>query len=76
MNGAALPWRGRLAPALAVLECAHVAGADVLADHELVAHEVLEDDADAPAQHGRVPFLQVAAVEQHAPVRGLVQARQ
>ena len=76
MNGAALPCAGRFAPAFAIFEVAHVTRADVLAHHELVAHEVLEDDADAAAQHGRVPLLQVATVEQHATVRGLVQARQ
>ena len=64
------------APALLVFERAHVARADVFAHHELVAHEVLEDDADAPAEHGRVPFLQVAAIEQHASMRGFVQACQ
>ena len=76
MNGAALPCAAALLPAFAILEVAHVAGADVLAHHELVAHEVLEDDADAPAQHGGVPLLQVAAVEQDAPVGGLVEPRE
>ena len=76
MNGAARALRGGLLPALAVLERAHVAGADVLAHQQLVTHEVLEDDADAPAQHLRIPFLQVAAVEHHAPGRRLVEPRE
>ena len=76
MNGAALPDIAASRQRCLVFEGAHVTRADVFAHHELVAHEVLEDDADAPAQHGGVPFLQVAAVEQHAAMRGFVQARQ
>src|SRR5690606_35194546 len=44
--------RGR-APALGVREHAYVADADVLADLELIAHEILKDDADALAQRVR-----------------------
>jgi len=50
-------------PAVAGVEGVDVAGADVLADAQLVAGEVLEDDADAAAQGQLVPLLQVAAVE-------------
>src|SRR5690606_3559731 len=49
--------RGR-APALGVREHAYVADADVLADLELIAHEILKDDADALAQRVRLPVLQ------------------
>src|SRR5690606_9121648 len=61
----------RLSPALAVLEGGDVAGADVLADLELVAGEVLEDDADAAAQGGDVPLAEVAAVEGDAALGGV-----
>src|SRR6186713_1885232 len=63
-------------PARLIVEGAHVTRADVFAHHELVAHEVLEDNADAAAQHGGVPFLQVTTVEQHPTMGGRVQARQ
>ena len=43
---------GRIGPAFTIGVCAVIAGADVLADGELVAHEVLEDDADPAVQHG------------------------
>ena len=69
MNGAAMPFLGRLAPARLVVEIAHVAGADVLADAELVAGEVLEDHADALAQRGLVPVAQVEAVERDRALR-------
>jgi hypothetical protein len=48
---------------------------DVLAHLELVLVEVLENDAEPPAKLVRVPVAQVAAVEQHAPFGGLVEAR-
>ena len=47
LGGLAL--RGGLAPALLILERGDVAGADVLADRQLIAVEVLEDHADALA---------------------------
>src|SRR5262245_61415118 len=43
-------------PAGLVVEALDVTGADVLADDELITPEVLEDDADAPAQRIAVPF--------------------
>ncbi len=64
---------GGLLPARLVVEPADVAGADVLADEELVAHEVLEDDADPPPQRFRIPLAQVEAVEHDAPRRRLVE---
>ena len=56
----------RLAPARLVLEVLHVAGADVLAEQQLIAREVLEDHADAIAQRRLVPLAQILAVEQDA----------
>ena len=76
MNGAAMPSSRGLAPARLVLEVRDVAGADVLADLELVAREVLEDDADAPAQRAGLPVVEVEPVEQDAALVGPVQARQ
>ena len=61
-------------PAVAGVEGVDVASADVLADAELVAGEVLEDDADAAAQGQLVPLLQVAAVEVDVAGGGRVEA--
>ena len=55
-----------LRPARLLLEGSDVADADVLADQELVADEVLEDDADAVAERRDVPLGQVGAVEDDA----------
>ena len=43
---------------------------------QLVADEVLEDDADAPAQRGLVPVVEVEAVEHDAAAGRPVQARE
>src|SRR5262249_45614883 len=64
----------RFAPAKLVFETIDVARTDVLADDELIAAEVLEDDADATTQRIRVPFAQVQTVEEDAPLRRLVQS--
>ena len=53
MNGFGEAALGGVVPARAVVVRAVVAGADVLADRELVAHEVLEDDADPAVQRRR-----------------------
>ena len=55
MNGFASPRSAASAQRVAILVGAVVAGADVLADRELVAHEVLEDDADPAVQRRAVP---------------------
>jgi len=57
-------------------KCRNVACADVLADVELVAREVLEDHADAPAQCRRLPLGEVESVEADAAGVGRVEARQ
>ena len=49
---------------------------DVLGGGQVIAHEVLEDHADARAQRGEVVLAQVAAVEQDAAFVGVVQARE
>ena len=43
---------------------------------EVVAHEILEDDADVAAQLGEVVLAQVEAVEQDAPFGRVVEPRQ
>src|SRR5690606_20236586 len=58
------PFLGGFAPALFVVEEPLVAGADVLADHHLVAREVLEDHADPLAERALVPLLEIPSVEQ------------
>ena len=76
-NSAARPFAGRLAPARLVLEMRLVAGADVLADQQLVADEVLEDHADALAQRVLVPLrADRGPSSRMRPAVGLVQARQ
>src|SRR5580698_8893588 len=67
------PLHGGAAPARLVFERAHVARADVLADQHLVAGEILEDHADALAQNGLVPILQIEPVEKDAAACRLVQ---
>jgi hypothetical protein len=57
---------GGLPPARLVFEGALVARADVFPHQHLVAGEILEYHADALAQNGLVPFLQIEAVEQDA----------
>jgi diaminopimelate epimerase len=54
-------------PAQLVFEVRNVADADVLADPELVAREVLEDDADAFPESRRAPLGQVQAIERQVP---------
>ena len=51
-----------------------LADADVLLQDEVVAHEVLEDHADVAAQTVQVVVAQVHAVEQDAPLVGIVEA--
>src|SRR3984957_15399578 len=62
------------APALLIVEGAYVARTDIFADHHLVASEVLEDDADAPAQRGLIPLLQIEPIQEDSSPGGLVQA--
>ena len=59
-----------------IVERVHLAEPDVLPHGELVAHEVLEDDAEALVQAGQVVLAQVHAVEQHLPLRRVVQPRE
>ena len=70
------PALGRVVPARRVLVGAVVAGADVLADRELVAHEVLEDDADAAVQRRRSHSRRSRPSSVMRPVGRLVQPRQ
>ncbi len=53
-----------------------VARADVLAHQHLVAHIVLEDDAEAAAQRIHIPIGQVAAIEEDAAGGWHIQPRQ
>src|SRR2546426_4137681 len=64
----------RLAHPGLVAQRVHLAHADVLFQDEVVAHEVLEDHADVPAQAVQIVLPQVHAVEQDAPFIGVVQA--
>src|ERR1035438_5470129 len=70
------PLHRRTAPARLVIEGLLVAGANVLADHHLVARKILENHADAPPQRALVPFAKIHAVEQDAPARRRIQPRQ
>ncbi len=76
MNGAAMPVVGRLCPAFRVVDVADIARADILADRELVATEVLENDADALPQRLDIPVLQIESVEQNAPLGRVVESGQ
>ena len=49
---------------------------DVLGRGQVVAHEVLEDDADVRAQRGEVVLAQVVAVEEDPALVGVVEARE
>ena len=69
MKSLAMPFSRRVLPARLVVERRDVAGADVLADQQLIADEVLEDDADRAAQRAGVPLAQVEAVEQDRALR-------
>ena len=55
---------GSCRPTIGVINVADIAGTDVFADRELVAAEVLEDNANALAQCFDVPVPQVQSVEQ------------
>src|SRR5215207_2254247 len=55
---------------------ANLSHPDVLLEAHVVAHEVLEDDADRAAQVGEVVIAKVHAVEQDAPLGRIVQARE
>ena len=61
-----MPWPAASRQRCLVLEMRDVAGADVLADQQLVAREVLEDHADARAQRRSAPLGESRAVEQDA----------
>jgi hypothetical protein len=76
MKASAMPCLAGAASGRVVEGGVDVAGADVLADAQLVAREVLEDDADAAAQGQLVPLLQVKAVEQDAAGGRGVEARE
>jgi hypothetical protein len=67
---------GCAAPAVLIVEGAHIARADVLADDHLVAREILEDYADALSQRAFIPLFQIQAVKQDAPAGRVVQARE
>ncbi len=49
---------------------------DVVGGGEVVAHEILEDDADVRAEREEVVLAQVVAVEQDAALVGVVEARE
>ena len=49
---------------------------DVVRRRQVIAHEVLEDDADVRAQRDEVVLAQVVAVEQDAALVGVVEARE
>ncbi len=66
----------RFADALAIVAGLDPADGDVLAGGQVVAHEVLEDDADVAAQRGEVVIAQVAAVEQDPALVRVVEPRQ
>ena len=52
------------------------ADGDVLARGQVVAHEILEDDADVPAQRLEVVVAQIVAVQHHVALVGIVEARE
>src|SRR2546422_7463576 len=56
----------RRAHSLLVVQRLDLAHPDVLLEDEIVADEVLEDDADVPAQAAQVVVAQIDAVEQDA----------
>src|SRR5579871_432039 len=70
------PLLGGDLPALLVVEVTLVARTDVLSHQHLVAHEVLEDHADALAQCGLVPEREILPVEKYAPRGGCVEPRE
>src|SRR5690242_4979059 len=49
---------------------------DVLAGRQMIADEILEDDADVRPQRTQIVFAQVASVEQDAAFVGIVEASQ
>ena len=72
--------RGLRAPRRCIPHVRQVAGhavdladADVLVEAHVVAHEVLEDDADRLAQRREVVVADIHAVEQDAALRGVVE---
>ena len=52
------------------------ADSDVLRGGQVVAHEVLEDDADVRAKREEVVLAQIVAVEQDAALVRIVEARE
>ena len=62
--------------ALAVVARLDAADGDVVGRGEVIADEVLEDDADVGAQRDQVVLAQVVAVEQDAALVGVVEPRE
>ena len=61
---------------LSIRERLDLAEPNVLADGRLVADEILEDHADAPAQVVEVVLLEVDAVEQDASLGRIIEPRE
>ena len=60
-------------PSLRVAEALHVPDADVLARDELIAHEVLKDDADPLSKHIEAPGVELEPVERNPAFGRLVE---
>ena len=59
-----------------VLDPGDIAHRDVLLEHEVVAHEVLEDDPDVPPEAVDVVLPEIHAVEQDPPLVRVVEPSQ
>ena len=53
-----------------------LADADIFAHDKIISHEILEDDADVLSQTVQVVIPEIDAVEQNAPLVGVVEARE
>ena len=62
--------------ARAIVARLDAADGDVVGGGQVIAHEVLEDDADVGAQREEVVFAQVVAVEQDAALVRVVEPRE
>ena len=67
---------GRGQQPLGIADLADLPGGDVFAGRQIVAHEILKDDADLLVQVFEAVFAQIHAVEQDAAASRLVKARQ
>ena len=59
-----------------IAQCLDLTDADVLAQDEIVAHEILEDDADVFAETVEVVVAEIDPIQEDSALVGIVEARQ